>query len=189
MLLLSGVAGLIRADINGNREGKGNDAVIREVALDGYEEFSQLCVVANIVQVKPGTSLLLSASTIEDGVVRLWREWLRRQSGETNKSRTDLEEGSEKPRMSSDDDILWVDLSKTVGLKMRVRPKAWDPSFPVLVHQDDRNDDSWVGYEVILQELHIRSMRLLLAVEQSKEEQKIHQTNAMVIGAAPISVS
>ncbi|KAJ5210995.1 hypothetical protein N7491_010810 [Penicillium cf. griseofulvum] len=204
MLLLSGVAGFIRADINGNREGKGDDAVIREVALDGYEDFSQLCVVANIVQVKPGTSLLLSASTIEDGVVRLWREWLRCQSGEINKTRTNWEEGSETPRMSSDDDILWVDMSKTVGLKMRVRPKAWDPSFPVLVHQDDRNDDSWVGYEVILQgeslilrkgppidliELHIRSMRLLLAVEESKEEQKIHQTNAMVIGAAPISVS
>ncbi|KUM59877.1 hypothetical protein ACN42_g7258 [Penicillium freii] len=102
---------------------------------------------------------------------------------------TDWEEDSEKARMSSDNDILWVDTSKTVGLKMRVRPKAWDPSFPVLVHQDARDDDSWVGYEVILQELHIRSTRLLLAVEQSKEEQKIHETNAMVIGAAPISVS
>ncbi|KAJ5816147.1 hypothetical protein N7447_008380 [Penicillium robsamsonii] len=205
ILLLSGVVGFIRADMNGGREGKGDDAVIREVTLDGYEDFSQLCVVVNLVQVKPGTSLLLSASTIEDGVVRLWREWLRGQSGEIKKTpETNLEEGSEKARISSDEGILWVDTSKTVGLKMRVRPKAWDPSFPVLVHQDDRNDDSCVGYEVILQgellllsrgyrvdlvELHIRSMRLLLAVEQSKEEQKIHQTNAMVIGAAPISVS
>ncbi|KAJ5519876.1 hypothetical protein N7463_000329 [Penicillium fimorum] len=205
MLLLSGVVGFIRADMNGSREGKGGDAVIREVTLDGYEDFSQLCVVANLVQVKPGTSLLLSASTIEDGVVRLWREWLRGQSGEIKKTpETDLEEDSEKAGMSSDEDILWVDISKTVGLKMRVRPKAWDPSFPVLVHQDDRNDDSLVGYEIIVEgellllsrgyhidlvELHIRSMRLLLAVEQSKEEQKIHQTNAMVIGAAPVSVS
>ncbi|KAJ5849512.1 hypothetical protein N7455_009368 [Penicillium solitum] len=170
--------------------GKKEDAVIREVNLDGYEDFSQLCVVANLVQVKPGTLLLLSASTIEDGVVRLWREWLRSQSEKMKRTtETDWEGGSEKARMSSDDDILWVDTSKTVGLKMRVRPKAWDPSFPVLVHQDDRDDNSWVGYEVILQELHIRSTRLLLAVEQSKEEQKIHQTNAMVIGAAPISVS
>ncbi|KAJ9491920.1 hypothetical protein VN97_g1319 [Penicillium thymicola] len=101
---------------------------------------------------------------------------------------TDWEGGSEKTRMPSGDDILWVDTSKTVGLKIGVRPKAWDPSFPVLVHQDARDDNSWVGYEVILQELHIRSTRLLLAVEQSKEEQKIHQTNAMVIGAGPISV-
>ncbi|CAP82899.1 Pc15g00130 [Penicillium rubens Wisconsin 54-1255] len=202
MLLLSEVVGFIRADINGGREGQGEDAVIREVTLDGYEDFSQLCVVANLVQVKPGTSLLLSASTIEDGFVRLWREWLRDQSGRKEKTaEIDWEEDSE--RMFSDDDILWVDMSKTVGLKMHVRPKAWDPSLPVLIHQDDRNDDAWVGYEVILEgeslllwrssrvdliELHIRSTRLLMAVEQSKEEQKIHQTNAMVIGA-PIPVS
>ncbi|KXG46302.1 uncharacterized protein PGRI_051580 [Penicillium griseofulvum] len=189
---VTGLYSRFRPEVSGSEEERDMEDSkfdLSPVALDGYEEFSQLCVVANIVQVKPGTSLLLSASTIEDGVVRLWREWLRRQSGEMNKARTDLEDGSEKPRTSSDDDILWVDLSKTVGLKMRVRPKAWDPSFPVLVHQDDRNDDSWVGYEVTLQELHIRSTRLLLAIEQSKEEQKIHQTNAMIIGATPISVS
>lgn len=169
--------------------GKEEDAVIREVTLDGYEDFSQLCVVANLVQVKPGTLLLLSASTIEDGFVRLWREWLRDQSGKMKRTtETDWEGGSENAQMSSGDDILWVDTSKTVGLKMRVRPKAWNPSFPVLVHQDDWDDDSWVGYEVILEELHIRSTRLLLAVEQSKEEQKIHQTNAMVIGADRKSV-
>ncbi|KGO38916.1 hypothetical protein PEX1_093590 [Penicillium expansum] len=205
MLLLSEVVGFIRADMNTRREGHGEDAVIREVTLDGYEDFSQLCVVANLVQVRPGTLLLLSASTIEDGVVRLWRDWLRGQSRKTKKTNEiDCEGGSEKARTSSGEDILWVDMSKTVGLKIRVRPKAWDPSFPVLVHEDDRDDDSWVGYEVILQgqllllwrgsrvdliELHIRSTYLLLAVEKSKEEQKIHQTNAMVIGAAPISVS
>ncbi|CAG7941648.1 unnamed protein product [Penicillium nalgiovense] len=185
MLLLSEVVGFIRADINGGQEGKGEDDVIREVTLDGYEDFSQLCVVANLVQVKPGTSLLLSASTIEDGFVRLWREWLRGQSERMKKTaEIDWEENSDKAQMFSDDDILWVDMSKTVGLKMRVRPKTWDPSLPVLIHQDDRDDDSWVGYEVILEELHIRSTRLLLAVEQSKEEQKIHQTNAMVIGVS-----
>lgn len=207
MILLSEVVGFIRAgaDMNAGRQGKEEDAVIRDVTLDGYEDFSQLCVVANLVQVKPGTMLLLSASTIQDGFVRLWREWLRDQSGKMKRTtETDWEEGSQKTRMSSGGDILWVDTSKTVGLKMGVRPKAWDPSFPVLVHQDARDDDSWVGYEVILQgqslllltgsqidllELHIRSTRLLLAVEQSKEEQKIHQTNAMVIGAGPISVS
>ncbi|OQE38276.1 hypothetical protein PENCOP_c008G00428 [Penicillium coprophilum] len=171
-------------------EGNGGDAVIREVTLDGYEVFSQLCVVANLVQVKPGTSLLLSASTIEDGVIRLWREWLCDQSDEKIKetSETDMEDSPDEPRTSSDEDILWVDIRKTVGLKMRVRPKAWDPSFPVLIHQDDRNDDSSVGFEVILQELYIRSTRLLLAVEQSKEEQKVQQTNVLVIGGPPISV-
>lgn len=152
MLLLSEVVGFMRADMNAGQKGKKEDAVLREVTLDGYEDFSQLCVVANLVQVKPGTLLLLSASTIEDGFVRLWREWLRDQSGKMKRTtETDWEGGSEKAQMSSDNDILWVDTSKTVGLKMRVRPKAWDPSFPVLVHQDARDDESWVGYEVTLQ--------------------------------------
>ncbi|CAI7661397.1 unnamed protein product [Penicillium glandicola] len=206
MLLLSELVGFIRADMNGGQEGKrDDDAVIREVNLDEHEDFSQLCVVVNLVQVKPGTSLLLSALTIEDGFVRLWREWLHEQSERMRETtETSCEEGAETAGVTLDGDILWVDMRRTVGLKMRVQPKAWDPSLPIVVHRDDRNDDSWVGYEVILQggllllwrgssidliELHIRSTRLLLAVEQSKEEQKIHQTNAIVIGTAPISVS
>jgi hypothetical protein len=151
MLLFSGV-GFVRADKNG---GKGNkdDEVIREVTLDGHEDFSQLCVVANLVQVRPGTSLLLSAFTIEDGFVRLWRDWLHHQSRKLKKaSEIAREESHEEIQIPPDsDDILWADVGKTVGLKLRVRPKSWNPSFPVLIHQDDRDDDAWVGYEVILE--------------------------------------
>ncbi|KAJ5753514.1 uncharacterized protein N7511_007667 [Penicillium nucicola] len=151
MLLLSGMAGFIRADMN--RGGDGDDgAVMREVMLDGFEDFSQLCVVANLVQVLPGTSLLLSALTIEDGVVRLWRDWLLRQSlkwkAATERAK---EEGIEKPVVAPDEDILWVDMEETVGLKMRVRPKEWNSSQPVLMHQDDRFEGSEVAYEVDLE--------------------------------------
>ncbi|KAJ5464069.1 hypothetical protein N7475_007204 [Penicillium sp. IBT 31633x] len=198
----SEVVRFIDADMNVGSGDQKLNKVIREVNLDGHEDFSQLCVVASLVQVRPGTSLLLSASTIEDGFIRLWREWLYRQSRKLKQaSESAQEEGSEEFSIpSSEDDILWVDMGKTVGVKMRVRPKAWNPSFPVLIHQDDRDDDSWVGYEVILEgeslllwkgsrvdwiELHIRSTRLLLVVERAKEEQEMHQTNAIVIGAAP----
>ncbi|KAJ6011926.1 hypothetical protein N7499_013103 [Penicillium canescens] len=188
MLLLSGVAGFIRADMN--RGGDDDDgAVTREVMLDGFEDFSQLCVVANLVQVLPGTSLLLSALTIEDGVVRLWRDWLLRQSRKWKAAiERAREEGTEKVLIPPDsDEILWVDTEETVGLKMRVRPKEWNPSLPVLVHQDDRDEGSDVAYEVDLEELHIRSTRLLLAAEQSKEEQQNYQPNAVVLGNAPIA--
>jgi hypothetical protein len=50
-----------------------------------------------------------------------------------------------------DDEILWVDTDETVGLKLRVRPKEWNPSLPVLVHQDDRDEGSDVAYEVDLE--------------------------------------
>ncbi|KAJ5554873.1 hypothetical protein N7535_007316 [Penicillium sp. DV-2018c] len=188
ILLLSGVMGGLQADMNGGRDDGSDKAVIREVTLDSHEDFSQLCVVANLVQVRPGTSLLLSASTIEDGFIRLWRDWLYRLSRRSKRLADDdaMEESSgETEGFSSSDDILWVDMDKTVGLKMRVREKILNQSLPVLIHQDDLDDDSWVGYEVVLEELHIRATRLLLAVEQSKEEQQRHQANAIVIGAAP----
>jgi hypothetical protein len=151
MLLFSG-AGFVRADMR-RSEGNKDEKVLREVTLDGYEDFSQLCVVASLVQVRPGTSLLLSASTIEDGFIRLWRDWLYRQSRKSKQaSEIAREEGSEEIQMPSDsDDMLWVDVGKTVGLKLRVRPKSWNPSFPILIHQDDRDDNAWVGYEVFLE--------------------------------------
>lgn len=113
------------------------------------------------------------------------------------------EEGIEKVLIPpASDDILWVDTQETVGLKMRVRPKEWNPSLPVLVHQDDRDEGSEVAYEVDLEgelpfsmerfdtdwsELHIRSTRLLLAAEKSKEEQQNCQPNAVVLGSAPVA--
>jgi hypothetical protein len=72
----------------------------------------------------------------------------------------------------------------------------------VLVHQDDRDEGSEVAYEVDLEgelpfsmerldtdwsELHIRSTRLLLAAEKSKEEQQNCQPNAVVLGSAPVA--
>lgn len=127
--------------------------MIREIRLNGHERFYELCVVANLVQVRPGTSLLLSVSNIQDGVVRLWREWLHRQSQKLKKAtQAAKEEELDEIQMPSDgDDMLWVDEAKTVGLKMRVRPKSWSQSFPILMHINDGEEDALVGYEVILE--------------------------------------
>lgn len=128
--------------------------MIREIQLGGYERFYELCVVANLVQVRPGTSLLLSVSNIQDGVVQLWREWLDRQSQKPKKvTQAAKKEGVEEIQMPSDgDDMLWVDQAKTVGLKMRVRPKSWSLSMPVLMHiHDEGESPPAVGYEVILE--------------------------------------
>lgn len=164
--------------------------VTREVNLEGFEDFSQLCVVVNLVQVMPGTSLLLSALNIEDGVIRLWREWLRKQCDWWKATAEQAKEEGSMAQIPQDwDDLLWVDQHKTVGLKMRVRAKAWNPAFPILMHHDDRDEGAWVGYEVDLRELHIRSTRLLLTVERSQEEQQQYQNNAVIFGAYPAPVA
>ncbi|KAJ5081799.1 hypothetical protein NUU61_010063 [Penicillium alfredii] len=173
------------ANTNGTDTG-----VTREVNLEGFEDFSQLCVVVNLVQVMPGTSLLLSALNIEDGVIRLWREWLRKQCDWWKATAEQAKEEGSMAQIPQDwDDMLWVDQHKTVGLKMRVRAKAWNPAFPILMHHDDRDEGAWVGYEVDLRELHIRSTRLLLTVEQSQEEQQQYQNNAVIFGAYPAPVA
>ncbi|PWY84738.1 F-box domain protein [Aspergillus sclerotioniger CBS 115572] len=122
--------------------------VTRPINLEEFEEFFQLCVLVNIVKVMPGTNLLLSAHTVEDGVIRVFRDWLR---DEEKRFREFIPEGAGHSQM------LWVDQSKSVGIKVRVR---------------GRNDEQFTSYELDIEELHIRSVRLLLTLEKSQEEQQ-----------------
>ncbi|KAL4742333.1 hypothetical protein BDV11DRAFT_181071 [Aspergillus similis] len=139
-------------------------AVRRPVSIESFEDFSQLCVVVNVVKVLPGTDVLLSAVNVEDGVIRLFRDWLKSQT----KNPPDLQ-----PHTSSESqghELLWVDQSKNVGLKFRVSEVTrLDSNFPVLVHRDE---ETFSSYEIVIDELHIRTTRLLLTVEQSLQEQQ-----------------
>ncbi|KAL3439506.1 hypothetical protein BDV09DRAFT_157550 [Aspergillus tetrazonus] len=138
-------------------------AVRRPISIESFEDFSQLCVVVNVVKVLPGTDVLLSAVNVEDGVIRLFRDWLK---GQTNRP-PDLQ-----PHTSSESqgEVLWVDQNKNVGLKFRVSEVTkLDSNFPVLVHRDD---ETFSSYEIVIDELHIRTTRLLLTVEQSLQEQQ-----------------
>ncbi|KAL1969860.1 hypothetical protein VTN77DRAFT_7369 [Rasamsonia byssochlamydoides] len=168
----------------------------RTVSLDGFEDFSQLCVVMNLVKVVPGSTLLLSAVTIEDGVIRIWRDWLKEQARSTldaaAQSRAAFQEGDPEiergtageqttASMSNEEDkrILWVDGKRNVGLKLRVKEKKWNRNAPVLMHRDERHA---VSYEVEIEEVRIRTTRLLLTVEQSLEEQQ-QFPKAVIFGA------
>lgn len=148
------------SDLEGE-PGKENPAVTRPVNLEDFENFSQLCVVASVVKVVPGTDLLLSTIEVVDGVVRLFRDWLRDQGQRSS---------SDAPSNSTDDSILWVDTGQNVGLKLRVRQKeVSQQQFPILIHRDEMPP---ANYEVDIEELHIRTTRLLLAVEQSQQDQR-----------------
>lgn len=93
----------------------------------------------------PGTQLLLSANTLEDEVVRLFRQWLKEQERinsfitEFGEDTSDDElDARDQYRSQSQSSILWVDQNKNVGLKVRVRQKCQqDDDFPVVIHQDE----------------------------------------------------
>ncbi|KAI9374038.1 hypothetical protein BJX61DRAFT_551825 [Aspergillus egyptiacus] len=132
-------------------------SVKRSVDIEGFEDFSQLCVIVSVVKVRPGTHRLQSVVEVKDGVIRLFRDWLKNQAvGDRETTSQDL--------------ILWADRDKNVGLKFRVReaPRL-DSNFPVLVHRDE---ETFSSYDIVIEELHVRTTRLLLAVEQSVQEQE-----------------
>ncbi|KAL2012490.1 hypothetical protein VTN00DRAFT_15 [Thermoascus crustaceus] len=175
--------------------------VRRSVHLESSEDFSQLCTVVNLVKVIPNSNLLLSAVTVEDGIIRIWRDWLeeqaqlgiindaqRRIDAVANATRedsipSDAGAGS-RPlaggrRREEESGILWVDTRKNVGLKFRVREKRWHRDMPVLMYRDE---GPAVTYEVDIEELRIRTTRLLLTVEKSIQEQQ-NYSRAVVFGA------
>lgn len=171
-----GMVGFIRADYGrggDDQEQLGDEIqpVTRAVNLDGSEDFSQLCVVVNLVKVMPGSHLLLSAVTIEDGVIRLWRDWLKNQLRnlkDAGRGAVDVEEeviipgGGTQTRRTIDESttddhrMLWVDGHKNVGLKLRVREKKWDINAPILVHEDEERQ---VDYEVDIEGMSIQVPR------------------------------
>ncbi|PLB34176.1 F-box protein [Aspergillus candidus] len=166
----------------GSRED--NLLVTRPIHLEVFENFSQLCIVVNIVKVIPGSSLLLSAVTVEDEVVRLFQDWLqdavrRREHLENHNdpySRETTEESDADIRMDGSQ-MLWVDQARNVGLKVRVREKREvSEAAPILVHRDEEPATS---FELAIEELHVRTTRLLTTMEKSLEEQQNH-SKAMI---------
>jgi hypothetical protein len=122
------------------------------VNIEEFEDFSQLCTVVNLVKVIPNSSMLLSAVTIEDGIVRVWRDWLKYQSKAVFKAKEhSTHEGNVGGKSGTsandpnDSRILWVDRNENVGLKLRVKEKRWNRFLPVLIHKDE---ELAVSYEL-----------------------------------------
>lgn len=111
---------------------------IQTVMLDTFENFSQLCVGANIL----GRGAFTTCVTLADGNVRLSRAWLEQQASSVGS------EGDQMLAPSEDSRILWIDPDKTAGLKIRVQEVTKESQTPVLVHQDE---DIAVTYEVELE--------------------------------------
>ncbi|KAB8067682.1 hypothetical protein BDV29DRAFT_185724 [Aspergillus leporis] len=160
-----------------NGEQPSNLVVTRPISLEEFEDFSQLCVVVNIVKVMPGTNLLLSTVTVEDGVIRLFRDWLRNQAKYSESMRSPgappQGESSNNIACSSIDEahcrMLWVGQTKNVGLKVRIRGEEYlNCHFPDLIRYDEEQSTS---YKLVIEELHIRTTRLLMTTEKSLEQQ------------------
>jgi hypothetical protein len=146
------------------------DRPSEDVFLDEGELFSQLCAVTNLVKVGPKRELFLSHVNINDGLIRVFRDWLAAQA-------TDSSPGSQAP-------ILWADTRQTVGVRFRVseRDPGWE-RMPLLVEAEE---EAPVSYRLEFEEVLVRSGHLLLMMEESEKQQVTTQSGKAIVVIASI---
>lgn len=147
-----------------------SDTVKQTLSLDSHELFTQL--VSQTVLAKAGYWNGLFFVTVEEGVVRVWRTWLRDMAAREHRSveetspkhasTTNLEQeaptytgkGKEAVRIDdvaekadvTDESILWVSPLKNTGIRFKVTERKLRRDTPLLVRADE--EDMPVSYEI-----------------------------------------
>lgn len=132
----------------------GEEERVRQIlSLDSHELFTQLCAVINLAKAGPRNGLFLSFVEVEDGILRVWRDWLGKTAGPDGgwtESGTANGEGSvlvtgTSSRLNDEERILWIGNSQNVGIKLRIRERKFRRDNPVLVAIDE---DVAVSYDI-----------------------------------------
>ncbi|KAH9896366.1 hypothetical protein F4778DRAFT_794136 [Xylariomycetidae sp. FL2044] len=145
--------------------GPAAEVPFHDIYLESGELFSQLHIAVKLVQNGPRRGLFVNSVPVCDNVIRIWRDYLRRESGISN-SRGHQKETS----CSLESSVLWTDSSRNIGLKFRVTGNG-DASVPVLT---DINEDESVHYRLEYQELFIRTKALNFSLEVSASQRERH---------------
>ncbi|KAJ4360176.1 uncharacterized protein N0V89_000736 [Didymosphaeria variabile] len=144
-------------------DGFEGDTVKQILSLDGHELFTQLVAQTNLVKIGPRNGLFTCFVGIEDGVVRVWREWLRdtaakrhnvnikeeivdevcQEKGKAIAKKTSEAEGDEQ---IDNPKVLWVSSNKNTGIRLNVRERKLRRDIPILVRADE--EDMPVSYEI-----------------------------------------
>lgn len=156
-----------------------NQDASQTITLDPAELFSQLCTNTHVVKTIPNSDFILSCVTIGEGVIRVWRDWLADHKGLCGESH---EWHGTRWRPSERSRMLWMGVGENVGLRVRVAERE-DLSAPVI---QDVGEDAMVSYDLEYEELVIRTVQLLLKVEDALAQEAGAARNSMVIGGFAI---
>ncbi|KAF2656878.1 F-box domain-containing protein [Lophiostoma macrostomum CBS 122681] len=171
------------------------ETVKQILGLDGHELFTQLVAQSNLVKIGPRNGLFTSFVEIEEGVVRVWREWLRDMASSSNskdgnaaqeviedvsKSKEAVREVEDTRSELNHDRVLWVSTAKNTGLKFNIKERKLRRDAPILI---EVNEDMPVSYEVEYDELLIRTWHLLLMLEKSLVQEDNSSGKAVVFGS------
>ena len=137
------------------------ETVKQVLSLEGHELFTQLVAQTNMVKIGPRHGLFTCFVEVEEGVLRVWKDWLEniavrgRQANEhvlsgiieVGKGKEVAQEvGEVKADMNLDDArILWVSASKNTGIRFNVKERKFRRDIPILIRADE---DMPVSYEI-----------------------------------------
>jgi hypothetical protein len=122
--------------------------VSQDIDLESYEFFAQLQSVVSMVKVGPRAGYFSSNITIDEGLTRVWRNWLldrveaHAMSGEEEKKK-----------------LLWSSVHEHTGLRLNVEEINRGHG-PVL---RSRNDDENVGYQLQYEGMDCGSFALVMS--------------------------
>ncbi|KAI8931252.1 hypothetical protein NX059_011601 [Plenodomus lindquistii] len=188
-------------DIPGSRtfpgtvQDKGNgDSVKQTLNLEAHELFTQLVAQTNLVKIGSRTGLFTAFVGVEEGVLRVWREWLRdiaasgqvltnvadQSSDVKGKGKAIAEEAAKDRADMQDPRILWVSPAKNTGLRIITRERKLRRDAPILIRNDE---DMPVSYEIEFVELVIRTSHILFTLEESMVQEDNASGQAVVFGS------
>ncbi|KAF2714216.1 hypothetical protein K504DRAFT_473323 [Pleomassaria siparia CBS 279.74] len=190
-------------DVPGSRTFPGSPAdkfegetVKQILSLDSHELFTQLVSQTNLVKVGPRHGLFSCFVGVEEGVLRVWREWLRdmdakgraatlkaqwKVAEQEGQSKGPVRDRSDDRRNMDDDSILWVSQAKNTGLRFNIKERKLRRDNPILIRADE--EDMPVSYELEYDELLVRTSHLLLMLEKSLVQESNDTGKAIVFGS------
>ncbi|CAK7214373.1 hypothetical protein SBRCBS47491_002121 [Sporothrix bragantina] len=173
--------------------------VAYDVHLDEGELFSQLCTVTNLVKTSSRPGLFLNCVNINDGVIRVWRDWLSgrvkdqadRSDKKGEKVKDDRREEKEKKIPSIADDpnqhVLWAYTGKHVGMRFRVTERASPLAQPPNLANNRRAtapvEEPPVSFQLEYEELVVQTYELLLAMEAAEVQDATSSGRGVIVAS------
>lgn len=142
------------------------EKVKQTLSMESHELFTQLVAQTNLVKIGPRQGLFTCFVDVEEGVLRVWKDWLAETAAKCRQSDTGTQveiaeevgtgKGKEivrkiddkvEDRMSdvTDPQILWVSQSKNSGIRFNVKEKKFRRDVPILIRADEGMP---VSYEI-----------------------------------------
>lgn len=189
------------------------DTVKQTLGLEAHELFTQLVAQTNLVKIGPRNGLFTCFVGVEEGVLRVWRDWLKDMDAKGRTTRATLEVeiaedmGKGKGALQEvpvadmdieDPRILWVSSSKNTGIRFNVKERMLRRDAPIMMRADEESAVSYeIEYDGMLVfacagfdlradfdlELLIRTSYLLLMLEKSRVQEDNASGKAIVFGS------